>query len=248
MILKIRELIVAGDRMKKFLLIICIILLTGCDITYDLNIDDNFVENISVVEKNSTNFSYLIGGTDLVSFKDYYVNDYIPIHYNDMYYPEFHAKVDGVNYYQINDLSDYNGLKVNLNGTFDSLDSFSNSNAVRKGCSSIRIIRDEDIVINVGDFKVFDDYKILDNLKINLKTKYKVVRHNADEVSDDTYTWFIDRGNYKKKRIQMIVNEKKFDFFADPMIRFTLILFIIVFVIGFIIFFVKRRFYKINRL
>ncbi|MBR3210265.1 MAG: hypothetical protein IKF82_08415 [Bacilli bacterium] len=234
--------------MKKFLFFICILLLTGCDITYNLDIDDDFVENISMIEDNSANFSYVIGGTDLISFKNYYVSDFIPIHYNDIYYPESHVKVDGVTYYNKEDLSGYNKIMVNLNGAFDSIDSLSNSNAIWKGCSNINISRDDDIVISASGFKVFDDYKIVDTLSVNIKTKYNVTEHNADKVSDDTYTWLITRDNYLNKRIQITMNEKNDTFFDDPMVKFGLILFIIVSIIGFIILLFKRRFSRINRL
>ena len=234
--------------MKKFLFFICILLLTGCDITYNLDIDDDFVENISMIEDNSANFSYVIGGTDLISFKNYYVSDFIPIHYNDIYYPESHVKVDGVTYYNKEDLSGYNKIMVNLNGAFDSIDSLSNSNAIWKGCSNINISKDDDIVIRASGFKVFDDYKIVDTLSVNIKTKYNVTEHNADKVSDDTYTWLITRDNYLNKRIQITMNEKNDTFFDDPMVKFGLILFIIVSIIGFIILLFKRRFSRINRL
>lgn len=234
--------------MKKFLFFICILLLTGCDITYNLDIDDDFVENISIIEDNSANFSYVIGGTDLISFKNYYVSDFIPIHYNDIYYPESHVKVDGVTYYNKEDLSGYNKIMVNLNGTFDNIDSLSNSNAIWKGCSNINISKDDDIVISASGFKVFDDYKIVDTLSVNIKTKYNVTEHNADKVSDDTYTWLITRDNYLNKRIQITMNEKNDTFFDDPMVKFGLILFIIVSIIGFIILLFKRRFSRINRL
>ena len=48
----------------------------------------------------------------------------------------------------------------------------------------------------------------LDEVKINVKTNHKVISHNADIVSGNTYQWIINKNNYTNKSIQIILSEK----------------------------------------
>lgn len=69
-----------------------------------------------------------------------------------------------------------------------------------------------DIILLDTDSKM-ECFKYLnenDTIEVNIKTDFKVIYNNADEVNGNTYTWLIDKNNlYKKISIKMDRNNLK---------------------------------------
>ena len=173
--------------MKKWLLIICLaFLMTGCDVTYNLTIDeDTFDENI-VLSFPKSNTSY-----DDVSF---YPDNKVPVYPTEEDKKFYNSKiVESVNSYDL--IYSYSHDFYSLKNSY-----FINN------CFHDMMITESDnqIIINSGDgFACFigDDGLRADSMKININTKLKVIENNADSVNGDTYTWIINENNYLGKEI-----------------------------------------------
>lgn len=179
---------------KKFILfIMCFFLVTGCDVKYDLTIDnDTFDETVTMsFLKSQTTY-------DDVSI---YLENKTPISYNtsDIYYDSSIEEDD--NYYDLiyNYKHDFNGFIQSYFVTNCYPDFSIESN-------------DKRITLYSGSqFMCFEGYDGLkaDSVEINITTKLKVLNNNADEVNGNTYTWNIDDSNYENKPIEMTL-EKAF--------------------------------------
>lgn len=242
-----------GDFLKKaFLVLIVALFLTGCDINYTLNIDGEFKENATIVETNSYNWNYLTSGMTMMEFNDYFLEKEIPYHYDDSYVPEDFVRFDNVSYYEVDDLSDDDKIGLSFKSKFDSILGFSKSNLVWKSCINKDIVQnDSNINIRVSGFKLFDEYKTLNKINVNIKSRYNVLSNNADSAYENVYTWIITRDNYNKKNINIVLDtsnfyEKTVKQFDDPMIKFTAILFIFVLICVVIYFVLRRIFLKRN--
>lgn len=173
--------------MKKWLLIICLaFLMTGCDVNYNIIIDENtFDENI-VLSFPKSNTSY-----DDVSF---YPDNKVPVYPTEEDKKFYNSKiVEGVNSYDL--IYSYSHDFYSLKNSY-----FINN------CFHDMMITESDnqIIINSGDgFACFigDDGLRADSMKININTKLKVIENNADSVNGDTYTWIINENNYLGKEI-----------------------------------------------
>lgn len=217
--------------MKKLLLVIvCIFMLTGCDIEYNLTIDnDSFDEKIVLsILKQDTSFENM---TD-------YLKNKIPIS-NERYETKFYEPSIDVHENSYDLVYDY---------SYD-LDSFKNGFFVNNCYTDINITEDGDI-LNISSGKDFrclspDNGLIADSAKINIKTKLEVLDNNADSVNGDTYTWNINRNNYETKTINLKlkkVNENNFDFSFIIYIAIPIIIFGVIFVLA------KNRIRKINKI
>lgn len=191
---------------RVFWVLIITLFLTGCDINYTLNVDDSFSENVTAIETNSSNWSYSVSGMTMMEYNDYFLQKEIPYHYNDSYVPENFVRFDNVSYYDVGDLSDNKKIGIGLSSKFDSVDGFSRSNLIWKTCANKSIIKNDDgISIKISGFKVFDEYKTLDKLTVNIKSKYSFLSNNADDIKNNVYSWAITRDNYDKKSIDVVL-------------------------------------------
>lgn len=179
---------------KKFILfILCFFLVTGCDVKYDLIIDnDTFDETVTMsFLKSQTTY-------DDVSI---YLENKTPISYNSsgVYYDS-----------KIEESDNYYDLIYNYKHDFNE---FRQSYFVTNCYPNFSIqSNDKQIILSSGSqFMCFagDDGLKADNVEINITTKLKVLDNNADEVNDNTYTWRINNSNYENKPIEMTL-EKAF--------------------------------------
>ncbi|MBR3199273.1 MAG: hypothetical protein IKG27_04590 [Bacilli bacterium] len=232
--------------MKKVLILLfCIFLLTGCDVTYNLDIDGdiykettNIIENYdSVKDHNTLNYAY--------NLFDIYLNKPIPISSLSPFVSETNEKLDNVIYYDVKDLSDDENFGMEYTGTFDNKNLISDSNILAFAVGRTAIEKNEKTIkIEAQNIKIFKQFKNLDNITVNLKTKNKVINHNADNVSKNVYTWYINKNNYDSKiiSIEYRTNNKLIDF-NSPMVRFTVVLTILI-LVGFIIYLLINTLYK----
>lgn len=186
--------------MKKiiFLLLICL-LLTGCTVNYNLDINDNnFKEtltgNVLNTELNNNDntdinmFSYLITGDQPAFYK----NDNI-----------FFNKTTN---------NTTNGIDFDYNYTFNEYN-FNNSRIINE-CFDNHIYEYKDntyYLVVSGKFNC--NYSETTN--INITTDYNVTANNAQTIKNNTYTWTIDENN--KDNIYFFItidktNKSNFDF------------------------------------
>lgn len=180
---------------KKFFLSIFILLLaTGCDGTYNLEIYDNrYKEDITVAENNPSNW---------------YTTNKNGVSFNQLLTEEYNR--DNF-YYKKKLTSTTTTMGLNYKSDFD-LDTYS-SIAIPYRCYQYFTVLDEgdDIVISTSTKNIcYDLYEWLDNITINVKTNHKVLDSNADSVKNGVYTWHLTRDNASNKSIQIKFSTKKF--------------------------------------
>lgn len=204
--------------MRKYLLLLIIVLLTGCDITYNLEItNDSFNESANFVSVSSD---------ESKEFSDYYINqDYIAT--KDILNKDFYNK-------KTINKGDYLGLNVNY--SFDYSD-YNSSSLLNYCFESNSIQRKNDIiVINAkNSYQCFipDEYNKIDKIVIKIKTKLKVLKNNADEINNNIYTWNLYRDNSLNKdiylKLKRTTNHSSF-----------IIVFVIFVFIGIVVYFVYK--------
>ena len=192
-------------------------MLTGCDIEYNLTIDnDSFDEKIVLsILKQDTSFENM---TD-------YLKNKIPIS-NERYETKFYEPSIDVHENSYDLVYDY---------SYD-LDSFKNGFFVNNCYTDISIVEDGNI-LNISSGKDFrclspDNGLIADSAKINIKTKLEVLDNNADSVNGNTYTWVFNKDS--KKNINMVIDttetleERDSRRSTNTMIIFSIVLVIVV--------------------
>lgn len=171
--------------MKKIFILVCLLLLTGCNATYEITIKDNKIkEKLTLVELDQSKFDFEndTGWTLRQLFESQLEVS------ND----EF-SKED----YTVKDLSNNNKLGLEYNSK--SSENLINSPAINQ-CYTSPIMRKDDKVIKFSSgssFTCFDYYDNLEQVTIVLKTNHKVLSSNAHKVEDDKYTWIITKDGEK---------------------------------------------------
>lgn len=163
-------------RIKRVILILSLLLLTGCTINYDLEFTgDKFVENIYGTVTNKE-----------LELKDNSTGINI---YRNMLYEEQKAFVNRDNLYT-KTITEGNE-EVNYNFTYTySRDNFQDSRIVNS-CFSNSVLEETDEFYYIdlsGSFSCLYS----DQIKINVKSDYMIIENNADKVKDGVYTWIID--------------------------------------------------------
>ena len=164
-------------KVKVICLMLLVLLLCGCSVTYDLDVDD-FTEIIEVVPNNDNDRTYL----------NYYgLND--PAMIGDYDFPEDGSRLDGVEYYS------YNRQGDSLLATYKfGIDNYHLSRAANFCFPSLLFIKEENIRINtLNKFECFNQEPNLDKVTINITVPYDVVYNNADSVNGNIYTWVFER-------------------------------------------------------
>lgn len=169
--------------MKKIILIfLSIILLSGCDINYNINITNN---------KISTDLDLSVSETDYKNYNDNqeeklsatlyeYFDEREILAFDDMNYKDFYNKKVSKN---------GRSLDVNYTYKYTYLDFYKSS--MLNTCFEDFIVLNEDNYFYVKAFGKFNCY--YDDTKINIKTDRKVINSNHDSYKDGVYTWNIDR-------------------------------------------------------
>lgn len=173
--------------MKKirllFIISICIIL-AGCKQEYNLIIDnDKIVEEYNVIvedtEENNKRLEL----------------DYYPIHADDT--KKYNKKVSKEN----------NMLNVHMDYTYVPKD-FSNANSINQCFDTKQVIVDDEnyYYFRFGSINnCMTDY----NMDINIITKNKVLKHNADQVKGKKYTWHLTNENKEKFNLEIMIKKNK---------------------------------------
>ena len=218
--------------MKKiFYLIIALFIITGCEATYTIDIDDNFNESLVAVPKDVNEvsrmredyFPYPAFYNPNYSEEDDYVEGY-DRSYNDPNEND-NTKDEEIDNYITTPVERYNvffGTTLSFNYKFGS--NYQDSNIV------LTSVGDFDAVnavgegtyskINAKDFtNIFEEYSNLTKLTVNIKTTKRVISNNADSVNGNIYTWVITSKN-ANRAIEFIYTDERYyanDTVVDPL-------------------------------
>ena len=167
-------------KVKYFLFILlCMIFLSGCEVEYNLDISSDYLETIKVYSKNDMEI-------------DSFINNISSMKYTASIYDSYDPGEEPPEEYEYYDIKLLD--QKDLIATYKFGNSFKNSRAVNKCYSSFVYLSGKNIRFNtLGYFDCFDTYPNLDKVTVNIKVPYKVVNHNADNVSNNIYTWTIVR-------------------------------------------------------
>lgn len=185
--------------MKKILLLLSFIILSGCTAEYNLEYVDNTLKEEFVIEADS----YEYCGEYLCSnYINSYYNTNISINYLDN--EEELASNDDLSKYTF-----YNKSLINSSGKygmileydFDDQAKYSTSYISRKLFNNV-IVNDEKIyAYDINN--IFENYIYLSEIVVSFSTDKFVSSTNCDEEKDNKYFWYINKNNYQGKVISI---------------------------------------------
>ena len=190
--------------MKKILmLLVLVILLTGCSANVNLTVTSNNIEEEIIISAYSD--SVTSKAKIYTSFRKY-----MPVFVNvPLSDTEPDTKKDGVEYYTRSDQDLGSGYRFNYKYKYK-FDDYKNARSVKLGFTSRTIQRnsvDKNIMISTDSagLKFFEQYPSLENVTINIKSSYKMLDNNADYINGNVYTWVLRKG--VKKSIYLLLDD-----------------------------------------
>lgn len=183
--------------MKKIFLLLFVLLFTGCDVVYNLDIDNNFLESSEFFMEESDNAAYNEFPKGVVQRiagnLDELINKYYSENYSAMVNPLFSNE-----YYKKEKLSDNKGIKLYYDFTPEN---YKYSFLVDYCFENISIKKNKkDLILNLKNSSncFFDIYDRINSIRVNIKTDYEVIDNNADKVSNGVYSWFLSNSSDEK--------------------------------------------------
>lgn len=210
--------------MKKILLLlITLLLLTGCKATYKIEFNEKIDEEINVYVEN-----------DIIKNATQKQSE------------EFYNKLDdwerGYEYYKRERYTDadYTGYKYIESFDYKDYDAVTQ---LRKCYDNFTFTKDKYIELKTSnEFLCASYYKSVDSLDIKINTKYFVETSNADEKDGNTLIWHINRVNYSNKPIILKIDTtKKAKAISKLKLDFKVILTISIFIILIIAFIITKK-------
>ena len=177
-------------KIKVIILLFSIILLSGCSGTYNIKINEDLSieENVNfTIPKDNDSYEKTVKlfEDNNISEKKYEVvasDENVKVTYNEKY--------DSIEDYIINSKL-YKNLFERINYSID-----------RK---KLNISTESKFKLdNSLSSNITDDYNV-SLLQINIETPYKVVENDADSVSENIYSWVLNKDTTDKK-INMVIN------------------------------------------
>lgn len=195
--------------MKRiFVLLVSILLLTGCSIKYDLLITDKeevkekftiTVDNETAIKKSNSVDEYL----------DYYSNIYTA----NKGYGQFSIKTKkGKEFSSFIVTNTYSDLNKYVD-SYSFISMFNDASIERVGNYVTFTTTENEYLKIIKSDEYLDEEFYYKDLKINIKFYNKVVSHNADFVDEanNVYTWDITKPNPKEYITFKFSNEKRYD-------------------------------------
>lgn len=181
--------------MKKAILITIIsLLLTGCTVNYDLNIEDNNFKETITGEIPNNMLEQDPHSTDINAYN--YLLNY-----------DQHSFINSDSYFYNKSTSNENNLtSYKYSYTFND-DNFVYSRILNE-CFDEFNFKNEDNKYHIsvsGNFKCY----YADKININVKSKYQVIAHNAESFKKNTYSWTIEKENSDNIDIFLVINKNK---------------------------------------
>lgn len=192
---------------KIILLILVMLVFSGCSVKYNLNINEDLSVNEKIIaSENTTSLKIKTGQEPKVAANSLY----------DSY------KIKGVKY-NISTTSNNRETTSNVSTSFKSLDDYVDyfeSDIIKE----VNITeKDGYITLEYKQDVPLTEYSsrslVYDSIEVNLIIPFKVTENNADKVNGNTYTWNIKKdGKLKDIKITFNKNEtnssKKINFFG----------------------------------
>lgn len=169
-----------------------LLILTGCDVEYNLEIiDDNINETVSVsLDNNSSN-------------KD---------NIDSLIKAEPYAVVNSVSQKKYDKEIIKNDNKVNVKFSYNYIFDGYRDSSLFNSCYDNYGLHYDDKYYYITTSEKFNcmvyDFVPIDNVKIKIKTNYKVIDNNADEIKNDVYVWNINSSNADNKPIKFVFDKK----------------------------------------
>ena len=242
---------------KKILLLVLLVFMTGCSAEYNIEIYNNEVrENMEFVSTDTSVWdSEVQYGLTYRDLLDASINYPYPVFNSTVVDEDDTIKLDGVEYYDNKLISDSNKLGQKLKYHKFTLENFNDSSLVNKCYQFFNVIEEgENIVISTSLKNLcFDEYPILENITINLKTNHKVVSSNADIVNGYHYTWNIGKDNKDDAAVLITIKKDEYIFnyeneFVKKVMFFVLIIVIILSVGSICYFYFKNKNKRLNKI
>lgn len=169
-------------RIKLIIFVLSVVFLTGCEATYELNIDDNFTEKITVFPSSDLENSRMQG----YSFNE-------TAFYDSDDFSEDGEIVPGVEYYSRNYINN------SLTHSYKFGKEYNRSYAAKTTFPSFRYdAAEESLIITSNDSRVFLNNPELTKLTVKITTSKDVITSNADRVEGNTYIWVFRKGEDSK--------------------------------------------------
>lgn len=186
------------------LMILCIFL-SGCSVEYNLVIkEDKIKENINMSSNNNNEVFNNNNLSRIYSSASNTARVALNKEHKDIYDTQGNITpgIDGVGYYTLKYLNNNTNSQLSADYTYN-LKEYKEANEIPNYVGMFEVdISEDEYNIQVGNFSFFNTYKTVDRLKINITTDKEVLSSNADNVTGNTYTWTIDRNNFKSKGIK----------------------------------------------
>ena len=180
-------------KKKITLLIISILLLSGCSATFDTVITKEMVKqdiqvNMKKTEKTTPTIYRTITSKML----------------------EIEYGTEILSYYSFKNINDTESETLNSSISY-STKFYDNDYALLVCFSDHNIyIKDNVLVVQTSnDFTCFNRYKMMDTITVNVKTDLKVISNNADISQNGVYTWnFTKANNSKSIQLQVLLEDQ----------------------------------------
>ena len=218
--------------MKKVIILLVLLLVTGCTATYNLEIkNDVFKENISInmTGSNKNQIDYFKNNT-FYSIMDRRSN-----------FKEYNKKII--------EKSDYS--KANFSYNYK-LNDYRKSTTLSTCFDAYNII-DEDGYYIISTSKGIkcakeEDTVMLDKVKIVIKTNHKLKETNTNNINKYIYTWEFDEKDYDKANIYLKIYKDKYVFnYENEILINILIISSFVLIIGIFTFIIFRKVNKAKK-
>ena len=190
-------------KKKILILILLIFMISGCSVEVNVDISDNKIKESNDI----TIYQNAIYTKDILrtSFRNY-----IPIYASDLIVDTVPDQpFSDVLYYNKNTTDLGNGYRFNYSYDFD-IDKYGDARTIKDGFRDYSYSYRNDIISLSTDNEgliYFDEYPLLEEVTINIKTDYLVEENNADKVNGNTYTWVFNKES--KKSIKIVVDTSK---------------------------------------
>ena len=189
--------------MKKYFVVLCLFLVTGCTVEYHLDIDEelNFKEKTNLISVTSL---------DANKIKEFTYNIPVDIEIDEL--GAFEKKVKGISYYDVK--KNNNNDLLSLEHKFD-INSINNSYVVRSCYEYVTVMTrndDKELLLSTSNkLLCFKQYDNLDEVKIVISSIYKLKETNADSIDGHNYIWNVNKDNYSNKYIYLLLDVTETD-------------------------------------
>lgn len=180
-------------KKKIFILIMILFLTTGCDTTYNFILDEETItESLQIINKDKSTWN------DFKLFRDGKSNDVYAVH---LYETDRYDRDDELGVTYSEDMSFINYIH-SLSMVYYGIELMGEANYNYD---------DEKIVLEINSLdRIYAKYETLKNLTIKVQTNHEIISHNADEIKNNAYYFYITKENANNKNIKLEIS-REFD-------------------------------------